>query len=124
MGTVTQSFRQKVYAIVQQIPPGKVLTYQDVAKLAGSPGASRAVGSAMKNNPDESSRHSLENLLRGADKSIIPCHRVVGSNGAMHGFAFGGEKVKIEILKKEGVLFKGEKVDLTLSRWNVTERVD
>lgn len=112
-----KSFSQKVYDIVKQIPPGKVLTYQDVAKLAGSPKASRAVGSAMKNNPDESSLHSRENLLKGIHKSIIPCHRVVGSNGAMHGFAFGGESVKIEILKKEGVVFKGDKVDLNLSRW-------
>lgn len=102
MGTVTQSFRQKVYKVVQQIPKGKVLTYQDVAKLAGSPGASRAVGSAMKNNPN---------------KSIIPCHRVVGSSGTMNGYAFGGEVVKIEILKQEGVKFKRDKVDLTFSRW-------
>ncbi len=102
MGTVTQSFRQKVYKVVQQIPKGKVLTYQDVAKLAGSPGAFRAVGSAMKNNPN---------------KSIIPCHRVVGSSGTMNGYAFGGEAVKIEILTKEGVAFKKTQVDLKLSRW-------
>lgn len=87
---------------MQQIPKGKVLTYQDVAKLAGSPGAFRAVGSAMKNNPD---------------KSITPCHRVVGSNGKMHGYAFGGETVKIELLKHEGVEFKSTQVDLSVSRW-------
>lgn len=94
-------FYEKIYEIVKQIPEGKVLTYQDVAKLAGSPGASRAVGTAMKNNPD---------------KSLIPCHRVVGSDGRMHGYAFGGEKVKIEILKKEGVKFIGDKVDLKVSK--------
>jgi methylated-DNA-protein-cysteine methyltransferase related protein len=99
---MTKPFYQKVYEVVKQIPEGKVLTYGDVAKLAGSPGASRAVGSAMKSNPD---------------KSIIPCHRVVGSNGDMHGYAFGGESVKIEILKKEGVFFKKSKVDLTKSKW-------
>ena len=97
-----QSFYQKIYEIVKEIPPGKVLTYQDVARLAGSPGASRAVGSAMKNNPDN---------------KIIPCHRVVGSTGQMHGFAFGGEDIKVQMLKKEGVVFKGDKVDLKISRW-------
>ncbi len=101
------SFSEKVYEVVKNIPKGKVLTYQDVAKLAGSPGASRAVGSAMKNNPD---------------KTIIPCHRVVGSDGGMHGYAFGGEKVKREILKKEGVLIKGNKVDLIKSRADLSPR--
>lgn len=105
---MAKSFRQKVYEVVKQISVGKVLTYQDVAKLAGSPGASRAVGSAMKNNPD---------------KAIIPCHRVVGSNGTMNGYAFGGEKVKIEILKKEGVKFKGDKVNLNISRWKINREI-
>jgi methylated-DNA-protein-cysteine methyltransferase related protein len=97
----TKSFTEKVYEIVKQIPKGKVMTYQDVALLAGSPKASRAVGTAMKNNPD---------------KSVIPCHRVVGSNGTMNGYAFGGENVKIDLLKKEGVMFDGIKVDLKVSR--------
>lgn len=61
----------------------------------------------MKNNPD---------------KTIIPCHRVVGSDGGMHGYAFGGEKVKREILKKEGVLIKGNKVDLIKSRADLSPR--
>jgi len=99
---VANSFYQKVYEIVKQIPKGKVLTYQDVARLAGSPGASRAVGTAMKNNPNN---------------KIIPCHRVVGSGGKMHGYAFGGELTKIEILRDEGVQFKSGKVDLAVSRW-------
>lgn len=96
-----RSFYQKVYEVVKKIPKGKVLTYQDVARIAGSERASRAVGTAMKNNPD---------------KSIIPCHRVVGSDGSMHGYAFGGESVKIEMLKKEGVEVKGKRVNLEVSR--------
>jgi methylated-DNA-protein-cysteine methyltransferase related protein len=95
-------FYKKVYEIVKQIPVGKVLTYQDVARLAGSPGASRAVGTAMKNNPDN---------------EVVPCHRVVGSDGSMHGYAFGGVSSKFEKLTAEGVVFKGQKVDLTMSRW-------
>ncbi len=71
-----KTFTQKVYDVVKKIPKGKVLTYQEVAQLAGSPRAARAVGTAMKNNPD---------------RSIVPCHRVVGSGGTMNGYAFGGE---------------------------------
>jgi len=91
-----KTFSQKVYEVVKKIPKGKVLTYQEVAKLAGNPKAFRAVGTAMKNNPD---------------KTTIPCHRVVGSTGTMNGYAFGGEAVKITMLIKEGVPFKGTKVD-------------
>lgn len=99
---MTTPFYEKVYKIVRTIPFGKVLTYHDVAILAGSPKASRAVGGAMKNNPDN---------------NINPCHRVIGSDGKMHGFAFGGKTVKMELLKKEGVAFIGNKVDLEKSRW-------
>ena len=98
----SESFYEKVYKVVSEIPKGKVLTYKDVARLAGSPGAFRAVGTAMKNNP---------NLV------VCPCHRVVGSDGKMHGYANGGERMKLEMLKKEGVMFKGDRVDLKLSRW-------
>lgn len=93
-----KTFSQKVYEVVSKIPRGKVLTYQEVARLAGSPAACRAVGTAMKNNPD---------------RKIVPCHRVVGSTGTMNGYAYGGESVKIDLLKKEGVPFKGLKVDLS-----------
>ena len=94
-----------MYKVVRRIPKSKVLTYADVARLAGSPGAFRAVGTAMKNNP---------NLI------VCPCHRVVGSEGKMHGYANGGESVKAEMLKKEGVRFRGNMVDLGLSRWKAS----
>ncbi len=93
-----QSFFDKVYEIVKQIPKGKVMTYKGVAFMAGSPGASRAVGTAMKNNPD---------------MKTIPCHRVAGSDGKMHGYAIGnGVETKIQLLKKEGVSITGNKADL------------
>ena len=100
-----KTFCQKVYEVVKKIPQGKVLTYQDVARLAGNVKASRAVGTAMKNNPN---------------KSVIPCHRVVGSDGAMHGYAFGGEEIKIEMLKKEGIIFRKSRVILEISRWKTS----
>lgn len=99
-----ESFYQKVYKVVKRIPKGRVLTYQDVAREAGSPGAFRAVGTAMKRNPNS---------------NVIPCHRVVGSDGTMHGYAYGGIGAKIEMLKKEGIHFKGDRIDLKVSRWRV-----
>ncbi len=88
---------------MKKIPRGKVATYQQVAKLAGSLGAARAVGTAMRKNPNA---------------PIVPCHRVVGSDGRMHGYsAKGGIVSKIQMLKKEGVSFFGDKVQLDESRW-------
>ena len=99
-----KSFFSKVYEIVKRIPPGKVATYKTIAKLAGSPGAARAVGSAMKNNPD---------------LKTIPCHRVVGSDGKMHGYSAGqGISTKIQMLKKEGVSLKDNRVFLAVSGWS------
>jgi methylated-DNA-protein-cysteine methyltransferase-like protein len=97
-----KTFHEKVYEVVARIPKGKVATYQDIAKLAGSPRASRAVGSAMKNN---------------TDTKRVPCHRVVGSDGAMHGYAFGGEKIKIQKLQAEHILFEGKNANLEKCRW-------
>lgn len=96
------SFTDRVYEIVAQIPAGKVATYGDVARLAGNPGASRAVGMAMSHN---------------RDTARVPCHRVVGSDGKMHGYAFGGEVTKREMLADEGVAMAGDRVDLSRSRW-------
>ena len=97
------SFTRKVYDVVAQIPAGKVATYADVAAWAGSAGASRAVGNAMKHN---------------ANPARAPCHRVVGSDGSMHGYAFGdGEPTKVKMLRDEGVVLAGDRVDLTQSRW-------
>jgi methylated-DNA-protein-cysteine methyltransferase related protein len=96
------TFTDKVYEIVAQIPAGKVATYGDVARLAGKPGASRAVGLAMSHNHDT---------------ARVPCHRVVGSDGSMHGYAFGGAARKRELLASESVIMKQDRVDLVRSRW-------
>ena len=96
------TFRERVYSLAKKIPKGKVATYGQLATLAGSPGAARAVGVCMKENPD---------------KTTIPCHRVVSSSGELTGYAFGGISVKQQILQKEGVKFVGSRVDLKLSQW-------
>lgn len=87
-----------------QIPRGKALSYGDVAKLAGSPRASRQVGWALHCNPRP---------------GIIPCHRVVFKNGSVSsGFAFGGPEVQRALLEAEGVVFdENNKVDMTKYRW-------
>lgn len=83
-------FRKKVYQNAMKIKPGFVITYGQLAAKSGSPGAARAVGSAMARNPF---------LI------LMPCHRVVGSNGKMHGFsAIGGIKTKEKLLKIEGAV--------------------
>lgn len=97
------NFTANVQAVVAGIPKGKVATYGQVAALAGNPKASRAVGMIMSKNKDT---------------HAIPCHRVVGSTGALTGYAYGnGTSTKKERLQKEGVAFKGDRVDLRTSQW-------
>lgn len=80
------TFTEKVYGVVRKIPKGETLTYKQVARLAGSPKAFRAVGNILNKNYDEN----------------IPCHRVVRSDGQIGGYNRGAEQ-KIKILKKEGI---------------------
>ena len=82
-------FAQRVYAIVARIPKGSVMTYAEVARRAGRPGASRAVGSILGKN---------------IDTKRVPCHRVIRTDGEMGGYAFGGVTKKRALLIKEGAL--------------------
>lgn len=98
-----QSFKEKIYKLTSQIPHGKVATYGQLAALAGSPRAARAVGMFMKTN-----QHP----------EIIPCYKVVASDGSLTGYSAGeGIPTKKEKLIDDGVAFHGDKVDLTKSRW-------
>ncbi len=98
-------FKQKVYEFCRQIPKGKVATYGQLARLAGSPKAARAVGMCMRTNPDV---------------PATPCHRVVASDGSLTGYSAGaGIFTKKMMLEDEGIVFKGEKVDLEQSLWSV-----
>lgn len=80
-----QTFTDKVRAIVAKIPKGETMTYKQVAAKAGNENAARAVGAIMRQNYDKN----------------IPCHRVIGSDGAMRGYNRGGVEAKRTILKKE-----------------------
>lgn len=100
---MASTFTQKIYALARSIPKGKVATYGQLAKIAGNPNAARAVGTAMRCNPDI---------------PATPCHRVVASDGSLTGYSAGkGISTKRTMLETEGVLFKGEKVDLARSQW-------
>ncbi len=81
-----QSFSARCYALLMQIPRGKVTTYKALAEALGTT-AYRAVGVAMGKNPN-------------APK--VPCHRVVRSDGTLGGYS-GGLPRKIALLKSEGV---------------------
>ena len=95
---VTDSPTKRIYEAVKRIPKGKVATYAQVAEMAGNERMARAVGNALHKNPEP---------------GIIPCHRVVDSKGNLAGaFAFGGEKVQEELLKREGVIVLDGRVDL------------
>lgn len=80
-------FAERIRKIVKSIPKGQVLTYGEVARQAGSPGAARAVGTVMKGNYDRA----------------VPCHRVVRSDGRIGAYNRGGPKKKAALLMEEGV---------------------
>lgn len=82
------AFQKQVWAALLAIPYGETRSYADIARALGRPSAMRAVGAANGRNP----------------LSIIaPCHRVIGSNGALTGFA-GGLAAKRHLLALEGIV--------------------
>lgn len=129
------TFYDRVYKIASKIPKGKVSTYKDIAKALNSK-AYRAVGTAMNKNPygyvisPEATRvytkivqkkvwtraRNRHSMIRGDSKRtsgcfLVPCHRVINSNGKVGGFASGTKK-KIQLLRKEGIEINDGKIDL------------
>ena len=90
---VATPFQKKVWESLLLIPKGEVRSYAWVAKKVGSPKAVRAVGNALNKNPFA---------------PMVPCHRVIKSDGSLGGFAHGSAR-KLQILKKEGVIFNQKK---------------
>lgn len=80
------SFITRVQKVVSAIPRGEALSYGEVARRAGNPGAARAVGTLMSKNYDPK----------------VPCHRVICANGGLGGYNRGGIKKKELLLRKEG----------------------
>ena len=86
-------FHQRVYAVARAIAPGEVLSYGEVARRLGEPGAARAVGQALGHNPFA---------------PVVPCHRVLAAGGRPGGFsAEGGALTKLKMLEIERARFGG-----------------
>jgi len=86
-------FHQRVYALARQIPPGETVTYGELARQLGEPGAARAVGQALGSNPFA---------------PVVPCHRVLAADGRSGGFsANGGVSTKLRMLLAERAQFNG-----------------
>jgi len=90
LAPIGSAFRQSVWDILCGIPYGETLTYGDIAKKIGCK-SGQAVGGAVGHNPIS---------------IIIPCHRVVGANGSLTGYA-GGVEMKIKLLELEGADMSG-----------------
>jgi methylated-DNA-[protein]-cysteine S-methyltransferase len=81
-------FRRRVFAAARAVGPSETITYGEIARTAGAPGAARAVGAALGSNPFP---------------IIVPCHRVLAADGALTGFsAPGGITTKRRMLAIEG----------------------
>jgi methylated-DNA-[protein]-cysteine S-methyltransferase len=96
------TFDERVWEMCRRIPRGKVTTYKAIADALDTR-AYRAVGNALNRNP-----HWPE----------VPCHRVVGSDGSLTGFARGIEEKK-RLLEREGVTLNGDRVDLKRFFWRI-----
>ena len=103
------SFYDRVYAVVREVPYGRVTSYGAIANYLGTKGASRMVGWAMNN------AHVLSNP--------VPAHRVVNRNGVLTGkYHFPGKNLMQELLENEGVEIVNDTiVDFSKVFWNPTE---
>lgn len=84
----------KVYKKLLEVPSGMVTTYGELAKSVGLKNGQRVIGRIMNKNPYP---------------VIVPCHRVIKSDGKIGGYAWG-EKIKTNMLSKEGVKIKNGKI--------------
>lgn len=89
------AFQSRVLAALREIPYGETRSYRDIARAVGNPAAVRAVGSANGSNPLP---------------IVIPCHRVIGSNGALTGFGGGLEakRLLLELESRNSGLFAAQ----------------
>ncbi len=88
------SLEQQVYKKLTEVPQGKVTTYGELANAVGLKNGPRVIGQIMKKNPFP---------------SIIPCHRVVNSDGKVGGYAYGVD-IKTNMLQKEGIKIQNGKI--------------
>ena len=80
---------ERIYEIVAKIPKGKVMTYKQVS-IHANVATPRIVGFAMAANKNT---------------NLVPCHRVIKSDGTLAGYGYGGSSVKRKMLEEEGIVF-------------------
>lgn len=99
-----------IYAVVRQIPAGKVATYGQVAELAGLIGKPRVVGYA---------------LYKVAPEDEIPWQRVINAKGEISTSAFrdGSDDLQRVLLEEEGIEFEGNKINLSQYRWQPSQEM-
>jgi O-6-methylguanine DNA methyltransferase len=93
-----RDLKEKVYTEISKIKKGSVVTYKELALKVGSPKAIRAVATIVGQNPNP---------------IVVPCHRVIRSDGKVGEYTYKGkrnQKMKIKLLREEGVNIVGEKV--------------
>ncbi len=94
-------FARRVMHLLRKVPHGRVITYGDLARLAGRPGAARAVG----------------NIMREASEPGLPYHRVIAAGGRLGGYG-GQEGLKQALLRQEGVpVSRGRVREFPSRRW-------
>ena len=94
----TKDLKEKVYEEISKIKKGNVLTYKELALKVGSPKAIRAVATIVGKNPNP---------------IVVPCHRVIRFNHKVGEYTHEGkrnQKMKIKLLRGEGINIKGDKV--------------
>jgi methylated-DNA-protein-cysteine methyltransferase-like protein len=108
-GVSSESFAEEVYALVRQIPPGRVTTYGTISQLLGRYRSARLVGWAMRHSP-----------------AGLPAHRVVNASGTLSGgWAFGHPSVQRALLEDEGVTFIAEaRCRLSAHYWPTSDEAD
>jgi len=84
-------FQRRVWEVLRKIPAGETRSYAQIAAAIGMPKAARAVGAAIGANPVS---------------VVVPCHRVIGTNGSLTGYEWGVAR-KRQLLENEGVLSGG-----------------
>ena len=102
-----RDFTARVLSVVRRIPPGRVATYGDVAKIAGRPRAARAVG----------------NIMKGLGRPDVPAHRVIAAGGRLGGYG-GNEALKRALLTAEGIIVRNGRIRLNDYRWRGPRRVN
>lgn len=102
---VSDRICQQVFAVVKQVPKGKVTTYKEIGRITGM--SPRIVGNALHQN----------------NSADVPCHRVVNVQGRIApSFGLGGPEEQRKRLEEEGVIFKNEKhVDLSKYLYTIPE---